>query len=289
MPASKPSFLERRYLSQDGLSLYYREYGDRYSRLPVVICLPGLTRNSKDFHGIAKWFAFKGYRVLCPDLRGRGQSDYDPNPENYDPKVYIGDIWHLMTATGAHRVILLGTSLGGIMATGLNILAASAIAGIIINDVGPDLSKDGINNIIRYVSNTVEFPDWQTTGRHLQKTFPDLPAATDEDWIKMAKGTYKQCEDGKIRFDWDPNIALPLQNNKQQQPDLWPFYRSLRKTPCLCLRGEKSDVLSLETFNKMKVEIPNMDCVTVPGVGHAPSLAEPESHAAITALLEKIN
>jgi pimeloyl-ACP methyl ester carboxylesterase len=283
-------FRERFFTSQDGLRLYFRDYGgggaggrDR----PAVLCLPGLARNSKDFHHVAQRLAFER-RVVCPDYRGRGRSDYDPNWRNYEARTYVGDLRHLLAALNLHRVVVIGTSLGGMLAMALAVAAPQALEGAVINDVGPEVDAAGLGRIVRYIRGCRPQPDWEAAARYLRQSMPNLSIETNEDWIKLARNTYRERDDGLLHPDWDANLAKPLLRKREPPPDLWPLFRALRPVPTLALRGGASDVLSAETFARMKAEKPDLVQVTLAGVGHPPFLGEPEAVAAIDAFLASL-
>ena len=268
----------------DGLRLYYRDYGDHNSLKIPVLCLSGLTRNSKDFHGLAKWLG-RERRVISLDYRGRGQSEYDPNWQNYQPATYVGDVRHLLAALNLHRVFVVGTSLGGIVAMGMGGAMPGALAGVLLNDVGPDISREGLRAIQRYMEAEKAFSNWREVADHLARFFPDLGFNTPQEWEFMARLSYRQRQDGKIVQEWDANLVRPLQNFDPGGIDLWPLFRSLNRIPLVTLRGEKSNILTMETFQHMADMNPRMVAVTVPDVGHVPSLAEPQSIEALTGAL----
>lgn len=268
----------------DGLRLHYRDYGKRRSALSPVLCLSGLTRNCKDFHGLASRLASER-RVITLDFRGRGQSDYDPNWQNYHPATYVGDVLNLLSALNLHNVFIVGTSLGGIVAMALGAARPTALAGVLLNDVGPDISLDGLAIIRRYMEAKRAFSDWRSVADHLASFFPDLGFQTPQEWEMMAKLSYRQRDDGVIVQDWDENLARPLQRLKPGDIDLWPLFRSLRKVPLVVLRGALSNILLEDTFDKMIDANPNMTAITVPNVGHAPSLSEPVSIKALDGVL----
>lgn len=277
-------FAERRFTSHDGLVLYYREYGARAATGVSVICLSGLTRNSKDFTGFAARLA-STRRVLCPDYRGRGQSQYDPNWRNYRPQTYLEDIRHMMIVAQVHRAVFVGTSMGGLLSAAMAIAAPASVAGVVMNDCGPDLDPTGLARIYDYIGRDRPKASWEDAAEELRRMFPDLPLQGDAAWIDMAKSTYRAGADGRLHFDWDVALARPLIERTEPIPDLWPIFRALGRVPTVALRGARSDVLSAETFARMAREKPDLCAVTVPGVGHAPSLAEPQARAAIDALL----
>ncbi len=277
-------FTEKSYTSQDGLNLYYRDYaGDG---LPIL-CLAGLSRNSKDFHKLALHLNSKGHRVLCPDYRGRGKSDYDPSPMNYLPPAYIGDILHLLTAINIHEIALIGTSLGGILAMGMGVAMPTCLKGVILNDVGPDINEDGLDRIIAYLSRNPKFDSWEAAIRDAKAIFQMVSFASEKDWPELAKATFKEYPNGKIGYDWDINILEPFKQ-KMPTPDLWPLFKSLNDIPLLAIRGEKSDILTPETLAKMQLCNPNMAQATIPGVGHVPSLTEEISLKAIDDFLHSL-
>ncbi len=278
-------YRERRFTSQDGLSLYYRDYGDPGARAVPIVCLGGLTRNSKDYHRLASRFS-PGRRVICPDYRGRGLSEYDPDWRNYNPSTYVMDLHHLLAAAGLHRIVVVGTSLGGLMAMALAVSHPTALAGAVLNDIGPELSSGGLKPIIDYLRTPRTFASLAEVALYLKKYFPNLPAANETEWQSIADRTYRRAGDGSFRVDWDPDIVKPLlvAHNEGTQ-DLWPLFRALGDRPVLALRGELSDLLSEETFLRMGRELPNIHTVLVPGVGHPPGLEEPVSRVALDSFL----
>ncbi len=273
-------FRERRYSAQDGLSLYFRDYGAPGAGAVPVLCLTGLTRNSRDYHKLATRLAGSGRRVLCPDYRGRGKSEYDRDWRNYTPATYIGDIRHLLAATNVHRVIVVGTSLGAFLTMGMSAAMPASLAGAVLNDAGPDVNADGLSRILAYIGQDSPQPDWAAATARVRTMFPTLPYESDEEWLDFARSTYREGEDGVLHFDWDVDLAKPMASGAAL-PDLWPLFRGLRDVPVLALRGALSDVLSADTFERMGQALPHMKRVTVPGVGHAPTFTEPQSREAV--------
>ena len=279
-------YRERRFTAQDGLSLYFRDYEAPGATRTPVLCLPGMARNSKDFHRLAVRL-MPQRRVIALDYRGRGQSDYDPDPMNYHPGTYINDIAHLITAAGLHRLVVIGTSMGGLLATGLGVAAPTVLAGVVINDVGPVIGVDGTKRIISYVGQDDPQPDWDHAVARFKELFPTLSFTDEQQWREGAEATWRAGDDGMLHFDWDLAIVEPLKR-QQPLPDLWALYRSLRDLPVLAIRGGVSDVLSPATFDRMAVEHPGLERVCLDGVGHVPSLTEPEVTAALDRFLEKL-
>jgi pimeloyl-ACP methyl ester carboxylesterase len=279
-------FAERRFTSQDGLSLYYRDYGDASSPRVPLLCLAGLTRNSKDFARVAARHAATR-RVLCPDYRGRGRSAYDPDWRHYEPRVYLNDVLHLLALAGADRVVVLGTSLGGILATGLAVLRPTAVAGAVINDIGPEVAGGGIVRILDYIGADRPQPDWPSAVHALRRLLPTLSLTTEGEWLDFARATYREGDDGRLHFDWDVALAKPFAHQHGTMPDLWPLFRALRHVPVLAFRGGRSDVLSAETFQRMAHALPGLEAVTVAESGHTPTLSEPVAQAALDDFLAR--
>ena len=280
-------YRERIYRSEDDLELYYRDYGDpAVARIPLL-CLSGLTRNAKDYERFAARQA-EERRVICPDYRGRGRSQYDRDWRNYRPETYLGDIRHLLAATNLHRVIVVGTSLGGILAMALGALLPASLVGVVLNDAGPEISGSGLSRILGYISVDRAQPDWAAAQEHIKTLFPKLGLRSEQEWRRLAEGTYRLGQDGLLHFDWDVAIAKPLLKSSTPVPNLWPLFRSLGKVPVLAIRGALSDVLSEATFARMAREKPNLVRVSVPGVGHTPSLEEPEVRAVLDTFLARL-
>ena len=274
-------FLERRITSFDNLSLYLRDYGNPLDPRVPLFCLGGLTRNSKDFGSLAERYSSNGRRVICPDYRGRGQSQYDSNWSNYDPRTYIRDIQDILAALNVHRVVVIGTSLGGILGMGMAAAMPTALAAVVINDVGPVVETEGLDFIIDYIKEDRPHDDWDAAVVTIKRMLPHLTFQDEGIWLRMAENTFRRCEDGKLRFDWDVNIAKPLLASDYEIPDMWPLFRALADIPALVLRGAESDILSPACFAEMQTVKPDLLAVEIPRAGHVPTLAEPESRAAL--------
>jgi pimeloyl-ACP methyl ester carboxylesterase len=282
-------FTEHYYPTSDGLSLYYREYG---AGKDVVVCLPGLTRNSKDFHEIATHLA-TSYRVLCLDLRGRGQSDWDPDWRNYNPAVYINDIWSLVEQLGLDNFIMIGTSLGGILAMIMASQKPDRVRAVILNDVGPQADPVGYARILAsFNQQNEEVKDWQDAARQCKQSHHiSLPDMADEFWQSHAHKTFREGNDGRPVIEMDPNIGEAIRKGDLSriagiQVDPWDTFTSL-DMPCLVLRGELSDILSEEIVERMTQVKPDLKTAVIPNRGHAPLLYEPGSLAAIDGFLEQ--
>ncbi len=281
------SFTSQYYTSHDGLKLHYRDYAGPATARLTVICIPGLTRNARDFEDLAPHLA-QTYRVLSPDLRGRGLSEYAKDPFTYTPPHYVRDIAALMDATGQKQVALIGTSLGGIVSMVLCAIMPQRILGVVLNDVGPEIDPAGLSRIGSYLGKNKPVASWEEAAAAIKeldgKIFPDYAGDT---WIKMAKRRYVQTPEGPLRADYDFNIAKPF-TASTGNADLIPFFRSLRRLPALAIRGATSDLLRAEAFNRMKHMVPNLRQVVVPNRGHAPYLDEPVALSALDAFLDQL-
>ncbi len=278
--ATSSAYRDGYYHAQDDLRLYYRDYGDPASPRTPLLCLSGLTRNAADFDGFARRWAAER-RIICLDYRGRGRSAYDPDWRNYRAETYLNDIRHLLALLDLDKVVVVGTSLGGILGMVLGVLQPKGIAGVVLNDVGPELAPQGIERILDFIGTDRPQRDWPSAIAYLKSTFPMLSLQTEGEWKRMARGTFALREDGLLHFDWDVALVKPLRANGAKLPELWPYFRSLRRMPVLAIRGGVSDVLSEVTFDRMAAEKPDLLRVTVPAVGHAPSLDEPAARSAL--------
>lgn len=284
------------WTSADGLTLRYRDYrqsdeardqghGDR----PAILCIPGLTRNARDFEPIADSFAGE-WRVICVDLRGRGKSEYAKDSATYTPVHYAQDIAALLDQAGLKKVVAIGTSLGGIVTMLLAMQHGERIAGAVLNDIGPVIEPKGLDRIRDYVGLGRSFPTWMHAARALRDqtgaAYPDFGLS---DWLALAKRLMCVSGSGRVVFDYDVKIAEPFHAPAAEGAvDMWPALRALSGCPVLALRGELSDILSAETLSRMAQEVPGLDAVTVPRTGHAPTLEEPAASEAIARLLAKI-
>ena len=282
------SWTDATWTSPDGLKLHYRDYpgnGDR----PPVLCLPGLTRNARDFEGLAGRVAGT-WRVLCPDMRGRGDSQYAKDSATYNPLQYVQDVAALVSQAGLERFVIIGTSLGGLMTMAMAMTMRDRMAAVVLNDIGPVIDEDGLERIRGYVGQGRSFPTWMHAARALEEAhsgaYPDFAIA---DWLVMAKRIMTLSSNGRIVFDYDMKIAEPFAEAENVTGiDLWPGLEALDGRPALFLRGGLSDILSPETLAEMGRRVAGAECVTVPRVGHAPTLDEPECIAAIDRLLARV-
>ena len=284
------SYQDANWTSADGLSLYFRDYaGPEGYDGPPVLCMHGLTRNSRDFAELAEHLA-KTRRVIVPEMRGRGQSDYAPDSSTYNPKQYVADVELLLKQEGIEHFISVGTSMGGLMTMMLAAAKPGRLVAVVMNDIGPQVEAAGLTRIGGYVGQGRSYPTWLHAARSMSsvhsEAFPDYDL---DAWIEMAKRTMVVSQNGRISYDYDMAIAEPFKEPGNAAPaDLWPAFDALKGVPMVLVRGELSDLLSPETVAEMGRRNPAMTSVTVPRVGHAPMLSEPEATDAIDALLAKV-
>lgn len=284
-PVPGRDWRDRFYRSRDGILLHYREYGDPASPRAPALCLGGLTRNCQDFDLLARRLA-QQRRVVCPDLRGRGESDRDPDWRNYRPEVYLDDLRQLAAVARVERAVVIGTSLGGVLAMAMGVAMPTMLKGVVLNDTGPEFDVAGIARIIDYVGEDLPQPDWDSAARHMADRFPHLSKRGDDIWRRLVHNSYRQGPDGRLHVNWDINLARGLKRLvRGPLPDLWPYYRSLKHVPVLALRGAWSDVVTAAALDRMAAEKPDLIAVTVRDVGHAPTLEEPEAEAALNDFL----
>lgn len=282
--AVQPLFESSHFRTEDQLRLHFRDYAGPAAAAFPVVCLPGLTRNSRDFESLAEHLAVR-HRVLCPDFRGRGLSEYAPDPMTYVPRSYVRDLAVLLSELHCGPVVLIGTSLGGLVGTLFAAVYPHKVLGLILNDVGPEIDPKGLARIAGYVGKTQPITTWQDAARaveHLDRiVYPDYEP---QDWMRTARRRYVEGADGKVRLDYDLSVAKTL-SSPAATPDQWPFLRRLRRMPMLLIRGSHSDILAPETPRRMKQTVPGLKVIEVPNRGHTPTLDEPTALSAIDTFL----
>ncbi|MBT4739770.1 MAG: alpha/beta hydrolase [Rhodospirillaceae bacterium] len=285
---TKSAAEDRRYTTSDNLTLHYVFYPGPAERVPVV-CLPGLTRNARDFAGIAKHLSAQRC-VYCLEFRGRGRSQWDANPSNYQAPVYVADTLGILAQEKLDRVIVLGTSLGGIIGTGVAQVNPSILAGIVLNDIGPEIDPSGLVRIGSYLGHGDRWKTWDEAVATLKAVntvvYPDF---TDQDWLSYARKTCRENEDGLIAQDYDPALSQGFAADSAANVDLWPVFDALEAIPALLIRGALSDLLSAETADKMVDRLPNLELETIANRGHVPTLEEPASLSVIEAFVAKVD
>lgn len=288
------AFTQHYFTAPDGIRTAYRRYQapGLAGKLPVI-CLHGLTRNSKDFEEVAPRVAATGRTVIAVDVRGRGLSGRGSPPESYNPQVYVSDLFGLLAQEGMERVISIGTSMGGIMTMMAAAVRPDLLAGAVLNDIGPELDPAGLNRIAGYVGRAKgPMASWQEAAAAIRavngEAFPDEPG--DAFWLAFARRTCRELPDGRVELDYDPEIAAPFREpDGAAPPDMWPLFEALSPVPVLGIRGAISDLLSPEVFARMADRHPQFTGVEVPRVGHAPLLTEPSARNAIDAFLKGLD
>ncbi len=288
------TYTETTYISDDGLCLYARDYAPASgpARLPVI-CIHGLTRNSADFDEVAPWVASLGRRVIAVDVRGRGNSEYDTNPKNYNPMVYAGDVIKMARTLGIERAVFIGTSMGGLITMTLALRKSSLVAAAVLNDVGPCISLRGIQRIIGYTGKGEVMSSWADAAAYARSiNAVAFPHYTDADWDKWARRGFVETTSGTLAMRYDANIAMLIRAGDVKPSSFiarFAFRRLANKRPTLLVHGALSDLIEGEQVAKMRAMAPMMEYVAVPDVGHAPMLTEPAAQAALRAFLGKVD
>lgn len=270
------------YQSRDGLTLYARDYYHASPRA-TLLCMHGLTRNSADFAGIAEHLA-PDYRLIVVDQRGRGLSEWDPDADNYQPAVYVQDMFQLLDELGLEKVVLLGTSMGGLMSMIMASLRGERFLGVILNDIGPVIDPAGLARIKGYVGKSGPVRSWAEAVAQTReingKEFPDYD---EDDWLRFTRALYRENAQGVPVLAYDPAIAQPMAENEEAAvpPNLWPAFAALAELPCLVIRGALSDILAPGCVAEMRSRKPDLVVAEIPDRGHAPTLEEPACIAAI--------
>jgi len=276
---------ESRFIAaQDGLRLHALEWGDRRSPPLPVVCLPGLTRTAEDFATLAAALA-ADRRVLALDYRGRGRSDYDPNPEHYAIAVEAADVVTVLSGLAAAPAVVVGTSRGGLIAMTLAAAKPQLLAGVVLNDIGPVVEIEGMMRIKGYVGRLPQPASYQEGAEMLRRIsgnqFPELGAA---EWLAAANRGWRM-EGGRLVTTYDPALARTLDGVSADKPfpTMWPQFDAMAPLPLLVVHGANSDVLSAATVAAMQARRPDMERLVVPDQGHAPLLAEPATIRPIAA------
>ena len=274
--------------AQDGLKLYARDYAAAPGTdAPPVICLAGLSRNSRDFHDLASRMAPRR-RVISIDSRGRGRSEYASDWSTYTPLQEMEDTFAIMAALGVHDAVVAGTSRGGIIAMMMAAARPTAVRAVILNDIGPEINPQGLLRIHGYLGVMPKPEDWDHAVHLLQSVNRGFNTLSEDEWMQWARRTYIE-KDGKPIGDYDKNLRKTFASHDElttsEMPTLWPQFNALINRPILVVRGEHSDILEARTVDKMKKAKPDILSVTIKDRGHVPFLDEAAALESIAALL----
>ena len=274
------------FTTADGLKLTYDVHG---AGMPFL-CLAGLTRNMDDFDPVVANFSDRA-QIIRLDSRGRGASDFDPNPQNYTIPQEASDALALLDHLGLEHVAIIGTSRGGLIAMVLAATAKHRLSGVMLNDIGPDLHPEGLAHIMDYLGRPCAFTSFEDAAERLPRAMKaQFPNVSDAEWLAYAKRSWTAGQD-RLQLRYDPKLreAIETQGASGDTPDLWPLFHALDGLPLAALRGVNSNILTPECWAKMKAARPDMIAADVPDRGHVPFLDEIESTATITAFIAKLS
>jgi pimeloyl-ACP methyl ester carboxylesterase len=275
--------------AQDGLRLHARAYGARASSALPIVCLPGLARTAADFADLALVLSSdRGRLVLALDYRGRGKSDYDRNPANYNLQVELADLLAVLTALGIGRAAFIGTSRGGILTMLLAVARPTAIAGCVLNDIGPVIELKGLMRIKSYVGKLPQPASFREAADVLRERFgSQFPKWGDADWLAFARRTFREEDGRRMVPDYDVALATTLAGISPERPlpPLWREFDALARVPVMVVRGTNSDILSAATVEAMRARRRSLDVVEVADEGHAPRLSDPATASRIAAFV----
>jgi pimeloyl-ACP methyl ester carboxylesterase len=284
MPAPDPTSI---FISApDGLKLHIRSYGKASAPLLPVVCLPGLSRTEADFATLAGTLSHDGTRrVVVLDYRGRGQSEYDRNPANYAFHTELADVLSVGAALDCTPAIFVGTSRGGILAMMLAALRPTAIAGVVLNDIGPVIDPKGLMRIKGYLGRLPQPRSFEEAAEILRRLFSaQFPKLGPQDWLAEARRSFRQA-DGQLLPTYDARLAKTMEGVEFERPlpALWKEFDALANVPLIVVHGELSDILTAETVVAMRAHHPKMEVLEVPDQGHTPRLVEADVMAQIAA------
>ena len=287
----RQNWRDAHYTARDGLRLYARHYPAPGSRLRPVVCLAGLTRNSRDFHDVASAMSSSAQpnprHVYALDYRGRGRSAYDPDWRNYQVLNELLDVLDFMTLAGLADAAVIGTSRGGILAMIMAAIRPGNMGAVVLNDIGPLIEREGLLRIISYVGRVPLPATWQEAAELARSMNQrQFPAIADTMWESIARQWYTD-EDGRPVHGYDQSLNKTASILDGSLPELWPQFRALSRIPAMVLRGETSDILSAATAGRMQREHPDLTLLTVAGQGHAPLLRDQASILAILDFLAR--
>lgn len=283
-----PPYTDQYFTNSSGLQQHYRLYAAEKAGAETLLCMPGLTRNARDFEPVADLLGGR-ITIIAVNQRGRGLSDYDPDPTRYAPQTYVEDMFSLLDHLELDQVHIFGTSLGGLMGMIMQGMKPSILKSAIINDIGCEIEEAGLERIKSYVGGTpAPLSGWDKAVSVTRAIAADVyPDYTDDQWSAFARRLFTEMDDGQVRLDYDPDISVNFKNaSETAAPDLWPLWPAMHTVPTLILRGETSDILSAATLERMCEGHSGCTGVTIPRVAHTPDLYEAESQAAILAFAD---
>lgn len=286
--AADARFEEIFFTARDGLRLYARHYPAPGSTLRPVLCLAGITRNSRDFHIVASALSsdpLNARPVYTIDTRGRGRSAHDPNPKNYAVPVEMLDVLDFITLRSLSDVALIGTSRGGIISMVMGAAQPSAIGAVVLNDIGPIVEMDGLARIAGYIGRVPVPHSWADAGRIVRDmNAKQFPRITDAEWVEIARQLFNDTG-GRPTPGYDPALSQSLSVLDGPMKPLWAQFESLKRVPVMVLRGENSDILSAATVEEMRRRHPRITAHTVRWEGHAPWLRDAHTINEVAAFL----
>lgn len=280
------------YTAADGLRLHARVYGEEIDGALPVVCLPGLTRNARDFHDLAVYLSERAKirrKVVAFDYRGRGRSAHDGNWKNYDVRVEAADVLSGLASLDVAHAAFVGTSRGGIIIHVIAAMRPAALAAVVLNDIGPAVDGAGLAQIKAYLERAPRPKTWdEAVAFSRAANGQSFSALSPEDWERMARAYWRE-EDGRLVADHDPALVntMRMVDLNKPLPALWPQFEGLKAIPVLAIRGENSKLLSAETLAEMQRRHPGMQAITVEGQGHAPLLETAGLPARIAAFVDK--
>ena len=272
------------YQVPDGLTLYARDYPGPDDRAGCVLLMHGLTRNSRDFDVLADRLSVH-FRVLVPEQRGRGRSEWDSQPDRYGIPTYVNDMFELLEAVGEDHVAAVGTSMGGLMAMVMNAMRPGVFTHVVLNDIGPELSKEGLDRISGYVGQGGIISTWEEAVAYNRAiNAVAFPSLSDQQWGEFTRQLFGE-RNGAPFLDYDPAISQAVRSDEGSAlpPDLWSVYAQLESQPLMLIRGAISDLLDTDIKDRMIQSVPDLLYLEVADVGHAPMLIDD----AVTEALEK--
>jgi pimeloyl-ACP methyl ester carboxylesterase len=280
-------FLRRKVqcASPSGLHrMSYVEWGGRDSA-KTLVCVHGLSRCARDFDFLAAEMVRLGWRVVCPDIPGRGDSDWLKNPMEYAVPVYVNDMVALIARLDVETVHWVGTSLGGLVGMTLAALPESPVKKLVLNDVGPVLTAVSLGRIGAYLGKWPPLPTIEAAEQYVRAVSAPFGPHSDAEWRFLTEHVVRKNPDGSLRMHYDPAIAVPFNAQvPHRDVELWSFYDAIR-CPTLALRGEQSDLLTREVAAMMAARGPRAKVVEIPGVGHAPTLIHADQIAIVREFL----